>query len=143
MDIDSLLADLDSPNLDDRDGALVKLEKATREIEMPEAAREPILWMMENEENWDIRLHIVRVLPRLSWGGEEYGRVLEYLFGQANGRNRFIQAWSLDSLAAFAAKDPSLEARVIPLLLSAMENGSAAVKVRARNGLAKIGRDAK
>lgn len=133
--MDSLIADLNSPDQAIRDNTLVQLEVATRNAAIPDDAREPILWMMESEEHWAVRLHLVRILPRVQWPAEEYGKVVAYLFEHANGKNKFVAAWALYSLATLAVKDAELKQRVLPLLTSTMETGSAAIRVRARHGL--------
>jgi len=137
--IDSLVADLNSPDQAIRDNALVQLEVATRDVAMPDEAREPFLWMIESEENWAVRLHLVRVLARVEWPAEEYGTVVDYLLKHAKGKNKFLSAWSLDSLACLAVGDAALRERVLPLLTGAMETGSPAVRVRARHGLTRLG----
>jgi len=140
MQLDSLVEDLDSPDPFVRDHAISKLERETRNGGLPVATKEPLLRMMETEVHWAMHLQIVRLLPRLTWTGEEYQLVLAYLFKQAEGANRFIKAWALDSLATFAQTDPTIEPRVVQMLVDAMEMGSAAIRVRARHGLARIER---
>lgn len=138
--MEKLLAELSSPDHDVRDHALVELEHQTRGKKISTRFRPAVLELLSPEEPWVVRLHLVRILDRIDWELAEYAAVLDYLFEQAEGKNKFVAAWSLDSLATFAIQDASIEDKVVRLLLRALESGTAAVKVRARHGLQRLDR---
>jgi len=116
-----------------------QMERLSREEGAPRPAAEMLLPLLTSDQPWTIRLHLTRMTPRIDWTAAQRPGVIQYLLEQAKGTNRFISAWALDALATLAENDDRLAEQVIPLLLEALDTGSAAVKVRARNGLRRLG----
>jgi hypothetical protein len=97
-----------------------------------------VLDMLKYEEPWVVRMHLARALPFVVDSEGHKPEVYRYLFDEAQGKNKFVRAWSLDALSLFAVQDESIRERVLGLLDEALTNGSAAIKVRARRGLNRL-----
>jgi len=114
------------------------LERSSRSKSDLAAYREAVFDSLEPDEDWAIRLQIVRLLPRFEWSRSETAKVVEYLLSEVRKDNLFIRAWALDSLSIFALREVSLREEVVQLSTEALGSGSAAVKVRARKALQRL-----
>jgi hypothetical protein len=82
--------------------------------------------------SWEIRLQIARALPLLRWTPAERKRVVAILLGYVEHPQKFLKAWSADSLSRLAVDDASLM-RVVERLIEDFEHsGSPALISRAR-----------
>ncbi len=102
--------------------------------------RKELLAMFDCED-WSVRMHVCRMLSRVPWPPDEYPEALEFALSQARDDNAFIRAWALDALASFAMRDDSIRPTVFEMLDAAMSTGPASVRVRAREGLKRLGND--
>lgn len=89
--------------------------------------------------DWSVRMHVCRMLSRVEWNPEEYAEVLQFAQEQVKEDNTFVRAWALDALASFAVNDASIRDDVYRLLDVAISTGTAAIRVRAREGLKRLG----
>jgi len=87
---------------------------------------------MVDSEDWTVRMHLCRMIPRVHWSPATYAEVLRFSFQEAHGTNKFVQAWALDALAQLAVHDESVFGEVFNLLREALESGPPSVRVRAR-----------
>jgi hypothetical protein len=98
---------------------------------------QPHRWLfigpLADSDKWEIRLQIVRALPLLTWDAAEKKRVLAILQRDVNHSQKFVRAWALDSLAAFALRDRSLMAGVQRRLSEFESSESKALAARARS----------
>jgi ribose 1,5-bisphosphokinase PhnN len=118
-----------------------QLERETRHApEGLEPFRDPLLSLLGADEPWTVRLHVVRLVGRIEWSGEERERVTDYLFEQAAGENRFVAAWAIDSLSMLAVRHGELEGRVRDHIHAGFESTSAATRVRCRHALERLRR---
>jgi len=135
---DQLASDLRHPDRVIRGHAWSQLERSSRSKSDLAAYREAVFDSLEPDEDWAIRLQIVRLLPRFEWSRSETAKVVEYLLSEVRKDNLFIRAWALDSLSIFALREVSLREEVVQLSTEALGSGSAAVKVRARKALQRL-----
>jgi hypothetical protein len=93
---------------------------------------------LAESDKWEIQLQIVRALPLLRWTPRERRRVIEILNRNVDHPQKFVRAWSLDSLATFAEQDAGL----LPVVKRALEgferSGSKALQTRARHIRARL-----
>lgn len=81
---------------------------------------------------WEIRLQIARALPLLRWTAAERKRVVAILLGYVKHSQKFVKAWSADSLSRLAAGDAALTGVVQGLIEEFERSGSPALLTRAR-----------
>lgn len=79
-----------------------------------------------------MRLQIARALPLLRWTPAERKRAVAVLLGYATHPQKFVKAWSVDSLSRFATQDTSLLPVVEGLLEDFERSASPALLSRAR-----------
>lgn len=101
--------------------------------------KEEALAYLDPDARWDLRLAAVRSLPHFSLTDLERQEALAFLWEQAEGANKFVRAWALDSLSHFALDDAQVRHRLMPLLTEAVAGTSAAVRARARESLRRLG----
>jgi hypothetical protein len=122
----------------DRDGlvamrALDLLEKLAHEHPAWVTPHKAILLGgLADSDRWELRLQIVRALPLFEWSKSERKRAVEILLRDVQHQQKFVRAWALDSLAAFALRDADLMPIVRRLLSRFASSGSKALMVRAR-----------
>lgn len=95
---------------------------------------EQIIWIEQQEVRW----HVAQMLPRLKLDADEQARVVEILLTYLNDASRIVKVSALAALAEFARRDGRLRDPVKALLDEAVEDGSPAVKARARALLAEF-----
>lgn len=95
---------------------------------------------LADSEAWEIRLQVVRALPRLSWTARERRRVVEILRRDIEHPQKFVRAWALDGLATFASHDDSLLPDLEHALAAFERSGSKALMTRARHIRDRLGR---
>lgn len=131
------IADLAS--LVDDDDALVVMravdliEKLAHEHpEWIQPHRRRLIGPLAQHPAWEVRLQIARTLPLLRWTPAERKRAVAILLGYARHPQKFVKAWSVDSLSRFAAQDASLLHVVEALLEDFERSASPALMSRAR-----------
>jgi HEAT repeat protein len=83
-------------------------------------------------EQQEVRWHVAQMLPRLKLDADEQARMVEILLTYLNDKSRIVKVSALAALAQFARQDARLRDSVAALLSEALEDGSPAVKARAR-----------
>lgn len=97
-----------------------------------EPHKELFLGPLADSDQWEMRLQIVRALPLFRWSPAAKRRALEILLRDLEHPKIFVRAWALDSLAAFARRDPKLAPLVREHLEAFERSGSKALAARAR-----------
>jgi hypothetical protein len=88
--------------------------------------------------SWEIRLQIARALPLLRWTPAQRKRVVAILRGYVEHPQKFLKAWSADSLSRFAVDDASLMSVVEWVIEDFEHSGSPALISRARQIRARL-----
>lgn len=94
--------------------------------------RRQFIGPLAEHPSWEIRLQIARALPLLRWTRAERQRVVAILLEYAKEPQKFVKAWSADSLSRLAADDASLTPVVEGLIEDFEHSGSPALISRAR-----------
>jgi hypothetical protein len=117
--------------------ALDLLEKLGREhAAWVQPHRGVFIGPLAESDRWEIRLRVVRALPRLAWTAGERTRVLAILRRNCHHSQTFVRAWALDGLALFAEGDAALMPLVLQELEAFERSGKMALAARGR----KLGR---
>jgi hypothetical protein len=120
------------------------IEQRTKELELASRSdasildRREILGLMTSEA-WTVRMLVCRMLARVAWPPSEYKLVRDFALEQVRDKNTFVRAWALDALASFAVFDESLREGVLDLINETLASGPPSMRVRAREGLRRIG----
>jgi HEAT repeat protein len=112
------------------------VEKVTRDH--PELLRPHKRWLLETlleDPESQVRRHVSEMLPRLDLLPAEHVQAVAALIRRLDDSSRFVQAAALDGLTEFATRDQTLRAPVRALLTERLEDGSSAVRARARAAL--------
>lgn len=110
------------------------VEKVTRT--RPELlTRQHKRWLLEtlpDDSESQVRRHAAQMLPRLDLNAAEHVQAVAALMRRLDDSSRFVQTAALDSLAKLARMDDTLRPAVRALLTDRLEDGSSAVRARAR-----------
>lgn len=94
--------------------------------------RRLFIGQLAEHPSWEIRLQIARALPLLRWTAAERKRVVAILRGYVKHPQKFVKAWSVDSLSRLAAGDALLTGVVHELIDEFERSGSPSLVTRAR-----------
>jgi len=108
---------------------LEKLARAHPERVQPHRA---VFLKAADSDQWLIRLQVVRALPLLRWSPKQRADAVSILRANIDYPQAFVQAWSLDGLATFAATDATLRPLVTRTLARFERSDRAALRARAR-----------
>jgi hypothetical protein len=112
------------------------VEKVTRE--RPELLAPHKRWLLEalpEDPESQVRRHVAEMIPRLELNPAEHVQAVAALLRRLHDPSRFVQAAALDALAQMATCDQTLRAPVRALLTERLDDGSSAVRARARAAL--------
>jgi len=84
------------------------------------------------DKQQEVRWHVAQMLPRLSLDPDEQALVVDILLNHLNDTSRIVKVSALQALADIAGRDQRLLESVRALLDEVLEDGSAAMKARAR-----------
>jgi HEAT repeat protein len=113
------------------------IEKATREHpQLLQPYKRKILKSMAAIDQQEVRWHVALMLPRLNLTATERDLAFSILLDYLESRSSILRTCAMQGLADLAAQDAKLRKRVVPLLESLAENGSAAMRARGRKLLA-------
>ena len=116
------------------------LEKVT--VQRPEwlhPFKDELLARLPDVHQMEVRWHVAQILPRLNLSHEELRtQVIPVLMDYLKAKSRIVQTFTLQTLADFAAADPSLRPKVRRLVEEASCTGSPAVRSRCRRLLIKL-----
>ncbi len=110
-----------------------ELERASR-LDPSILDPDELVAMMEFED-WTVRMHLCRMVPRVEWPEPVRPQVLAFAFKEAGSQNKFVRAWALDALSHLAVEDEAIQPEVLMMLQGAVESGLPSVKVRAGLGI--------
>jgi hypothetical protein len=120
--------------------AMDLLEKLAHEhADLVQPYKNLFIGPLADSDNWEMRLQVVRTLPLLDWTPQERDRVIAILVRDVEHPQKFVRAWALDSLAAFAEQDASLLPIVERSLGDFVRSGSKALEARARHVRERLG----
>lgn len=113
--------------------ALDLLEKFAHEHpQWVEPYKNVFLGPLAESDRWEIRLQIVRALPRFRWTRTQARRVEEILISNIAFPQTFVRAWALDSLATLSLRSVRLAPLVMQRLAEFEQSSSKALQARAR-----------
>ena len=118
------------------------VEKLTRA--RPELLARHKRWLLEtlpHDSESQVRRHASQMLARLDLNAAEHVQAVATLTRLLDDDSRFVQTAALDSLAKFAARDDILRPAVRALLADRLQDGSSAVRARARSLLKALPAD--
>jgi hypothetical protein len=118
--------------------ALDLLEKLARAHPAWVQPHRAVFLRAAESDRWLIRLQVVRALPLLTWSPTQRGEAVRILRANLRFPQTFVQAWSLDGLATFAASDATLRPAVSRALTRFERSGRAALRARARQIRARL-----
>lgn len=81
---------------------------------------------------WEARLQCVRAVSLFEWGEAERVEVITALRERLDDEKQFVRAWALDSFAAFANGDETLQGEVDARIREFLGSQSKALQARAR-----------
>jgi hypothetical protein len=90
----------------------------------------------------EVRWHMAQILPRLPLTPRERVVAIDILFDYLKDRSSIVKTHAMQGLADFAAHDPKLKSKILPLLEELTEIGTAAMRARGRKLLAHLNRPA-
>jgi hypothetical protein len=97
-----------------------------------------ILGQIVHIEQQEVRWHAAQILPRLELDEEEFQTAIDVLTGYLSDDSRIVRIFAMDSLAAFAERQPDLQPWVLALVEEMVEDGSPAMQSRGRKLLARL-----
>ena len=94
-------------------------------------------------EDLRTRWNLTRVVGRLPLRGRDRALGIELMFEALRSESGFLRTFAMQGLVDFSAEDASLRARVRPIVEQFAENGTAAMRARARKLLALVRQNSK
>jgi len=116
--------------------AIEKVSARRPELLRPHARR--LLELGEIEQR-EVRWHVAQMLPRVPLTAPQRRRAVALLETYLDDRSGIVRTWAMDALAQLAADDPDLRRRLLPLVRSATETGTPAMRARGRKLLRMLG----
>jgi hypothetical protein len=113
-------------------GQVYVLDAQRRPLGTIVIAKSLFLGPLADSDKWEIRLQVVRALPLLKWTPREGKRVIDILTRDIEHPQKFVRAWTLDSLASFARIHGAVTPTVERGLGRFERSGSKALQARAR-----------
>lgn len=88
----------------------------------------------------EVRWHIAQMLPRVRLSRRQRKTAVDLLFEYLGDDSRIVKIFAVTALADLAAAEAGLRNRLVPVLKQFAENGSPAMRNRARKLLAGLAR---
>ncbi|MBM3556299.1 MAG: hypothetical protein FJX47_12195 [Alphaproteobacteria bacterium] len=129
----ALFAGLDSPDPIIRMRAIDAVEKVSAQrpdLLAPHARA--LLGPIARRPESGIRWHVAQMIPRLDLSARQRAHAFTLLTGYFQDRSGIVRTFALQAMQDLAAKDPRLAAMARRFLLRAIEDGTPALKARAR-----------
>ena len=115
------------------------VEKITeKHPEYLESRKKILIQQVAASKQQEVRWHVAQMIPRLTLSEEEKGRVTEILLGYLDDKSKIVQTSAMQALADMATGDENLLPKVIDVVEELTKTGSAAVRNRGRQLLAKL-----
>ena len=99
-----------------------------------------ILGIAGGVDQIEVRWHMAQILPRLALTSRERTVAIDILFDYLEDRSSIVKTHAMQTLADFAATDPKLKAKILPLLGELTEIGTPAMRARGRKILTHLNR---
>jgi HEAT repeat protein len=109
--------------------AIEKVSARRPELLKPYGRRLLDLGQIDQQE---VRWHVAQMLPRVPLTAPQRRRAVALLDSYLDDDSAIVRTWALDALARVGADDPDLRRRVLPLVRSATETGTPAMRARGR-----------
>lgn len=137
--LNDLFAALFDPDRIIRMRAADAIEKATRDRpERLQPWKRPILEVVSNGEDKELRWHVAQLLPRLKLTSRERDTAVGILKGYLTDNSSIVKTFSMQALVDLAAQDEELLAEVEPLIERLTRTGTPAMKSRGRKLLKQL-----
>ena len=103
--------------------------------------KQALLSFASTVQEKEVRWHMAQMIPRLELSPSERRRAVALLFKYLEDGSQIVKTFSMQALFDMSGTDAKLRARLIPVLHGAVENGSPAVRSRAKKLLTAIDRE--
>lgn len=109
------------------------LEKITAQRpELLRTHKKKLLEIAGRAEQPEVRWHMALMIPRLSLTALERAAAIDILVDYLRDKSSIVRTFAMQGLADLAAKNPSLKAKLLPLLEKLMTVGTPAMRARGR-----------
>ena len=113
-------------------------EKISRDkLQLVQPYKAEMLGLADETQQQEVQWHLALMLPRLNLTARERQRAAARLKEYLNARSSIVKTLALQGLYDLAHQDEELQSEVTQLLEEARRAGTAAMKARARNLLAR------
>lgn len=114
-------------------------EKVTRRhLEWLQPHKAALLALAATTAEQELRWHLAQMLPRLKLEPAETRLAIKRMFEYLNDDSKIVKTFAMQALADFAARDPVLREKVLPLLGTLARTGSPAMRSRGRRLVARL-----
>jgi hypothetical protein len=118
------------------------LEKISRgRIDLLYAYKSELLGLMAETSQQELRWHLAATIPRMELTPEEYQRAATVLELYLEDRSSIVKTFAMQGLWELSRRDAALRTRVVELVRSLTETGTAAMRARGRKLLREIDRE--
>ena len=101
-------------------------------VELSDALVLRLLDLFPAAEHWEVTLHLLQMLPRLSISASRVDMLCDWLRKLTRDSNTFVRAWAYTGLHRVAELYPEYRADISPLLKAAANEEAASVRARLR-----------
>lgn len=108
---------------------------------LDDALIQPLMKEANSFINWEARLHLLQVLPKVTLNQELVPYVEEWVRKGLKDDNKFVRAWSYQGLYEVSRYIPEMKEEVRLLCEDALQLESASVKARVRKVMKQLGKD--
>jgi HEAT repeat protein len=129
------------------DDAIVRMraadaaEKVTsRRPDLLQSYKRKLLAIAGSSQQQEVRWHAALMIPRLRLTAPERAVAVDILFDYLRDHSSIVKTFAMDGLAKLADANPSLRAKVVPLLEELSEIGTLAMRARGRKLLQHLNR---
>jgi hypothetical protein len=129
------------------DDAIVRMraadaaEKVTsRRPDLLQSYKRKLLAIAGSSQQQEVRWHAALMIPRLHLTAPERAVAVDILFDYLRDHSSIVKTFAMDGLAKLADANPSLRAKVVPLLEELSEIGTPAMRARGRKLLQHLNR---
>jgi hypothetical protein len=106
--------------------------------ELLQKHKDELLGLLAEAEQIELRWHLALMAPRLELSAPQRRRAVESLQRYLEDRSSIVKTCALQALADFAKQDASLRETARRILEESLQNGTAAMKARARRLLKEL-----
>src|ERR1700751_1189179 len=108
-------------------------EKVTaRQPDLLQPHKKKLFTIAGSSDQQEVRWHAAMMIPRLKLTAKERAVAVDILFDYLRDHSSIVKTFAMDGLAKLADANPSLRAKVVPLLEELSEIGTPAMRARGR-----------